>query len=112
LSKINSIKERFTNQKPINLFIEELINNWNVNFHTTLDNLNLKINETQFEFLDTHGYLVLENIIPISLCDQLYDIVIELADREAKSYKGGYIYGSGNMQRIYNLIAKIKYFKI
>lgn len=111
LSKINSIKERFTNQKPINLFIEELINNWNVNFHTTLDNLNLKINETQFEFLDTHGYLVLENIIPISLCDQLYDIVIELADREAKSYKGGYIYGSGNMQRIYNLIAKNKIFQ-
>jgi hypothetical protein len=69
-----------------------------------------KIQTQDLEFLSKNGYLVIPNAVPEEFCDQLYKRIFELAEAERNSDKGGYIYGLGNSQRIYHLIAKDKLF--
>ena len=64
-----------------------------------------------FSALDQDGYLIVENALPLSLCDYLAERLAALAEFEAKSLKGGFFYGSGRMQRVYHLIAKDKIFQ-
>jgi len=69
------------------------------------------VSKSELDFLDTEGYLIIENAIPLEKCDELYDKIINIAEEELNSPKGGYVYGSGNMQRIYHLIAKDQIFR-
>ena len=69
------------------------------------------ISKSELDFLDTEGYLIIENAIPLEKCDELYDKIINISKKESNSPKGGYVYGSGNMQRIYHLIAKDQMFR-
>jgi len=71
----------------------------------------LNLTEAQINFLETEGYLAIENMIPLGLCDELQEIVLELAKHELESDKQAYIYGNGNLQRIYNLLAKNSIFQ-
>ena len=65
-----------------------------------------KISKKELDFLDVNGYLVVENVLDLSLCDELHKRVVAVAAWEANSSSGGYIYGSGRMQRIYHLLSK------
>lgn len=61
--------------------------------------------ETQIKFLEENGYIIINNIIPLDLCDELNEMALWIAKKELEN-NTAYIYGSGNMQRVYNLIAK------
>jgi len=69
------------------------------------------LDDTDWQFLDEQGYLVVENAIPIDLCERLGERLDTLAHFEAGSKKGGYFYGSGRMQRIYQLLGKDELFR-
>ena len=56
--------------------------------------------------LDKQGFLVVENAISHDYCDHLLEVIQHVRALEETSSKGGYFYGSGRMQRIYNLLAK------
>ena len=106
LEEVDLFNQKLHDGKNIEYHLREIINNatdfiLNANKFT-----NLKLTPLQKKFLESEGYLIIENVIPTELCDELQEITLEIANQEASSDKGGYIYGSGNMQRIYNLIAK------
>ncbi len=61
-------------------------------------------------FLHENGYLIVENAIPESLCDELAEKVNRLMLLEGGQEGAGYVYGSGKMRRIYHLLAKDKIF--
>lgn len=69
------------------------------------------ISRHDLDFLDENGYLIVENAIPINLCDYLFDRLMMLAKLEEESSKGGYFYGSGRMQRVYGLLGKDEVFQ-
>lgn len=69
-----------------------------------------KVNEEQFQFLDDNGYLVINDCIPLDACDEINTLILEMAAYESKVKKSGYFYGSGKMQRIYQLLSKDKRF--
>jgi len=64
------------------------------------------LSESDLKFLDDNGYLVINNALPFDLCDRVGERLDELAHFEARSIKGGYFYGSGRLQRIYQLLGK------
>jgi hypothetical protein len=78
---------------------------------TYLKKGNSEPSESEFEFLTHNGFLVIEDAIPEELCDDLKDRLERLATREAQSTRGGYLYGSGKMQRVYQLLAKDEAFQ-
>jgi ectoine hydroxylase-related dioxygenase (phytanoyl-CoA dioxygenase family) len=59
-----------------------------------------------YDFLDANGYLIIENVLDVSICDRVNELTLRIADHESNSLKKGYVYGSGNMQRVYSLISK------
>ena len=69
------------------------------------------LTETDWAFLDEKGYLVVENALPLHLCVQLGDRLNGLARLESESQRGGYFYGSGKMQRVYQLLYKDDLFR-
>ncbi len=69
------------------------------------------LTETDWMFLEDHGYLVVKNALPLDLCDHLGDRLNALARFEAGSQRGGYFYGSGRMQRVYQLLGKDELFR-
>ena len=69
------------------------------------------ITDKELKYLDENGYLIIPNAIPHDLCDELQNRVNHLAKWEGSSSKGGYIYGSGKMQRIYHLLSKDQLFR-
>lgn len=69
------------------------------------------LNDTDWKFLDEEGYLVVENALPLDLCERMGERLDALAHFEAGSKKGGYFYGSGRMQRIYQLLGKDELFR-
>ena len=64
-----------------------------------------------WSFLDDHGYLIVEDALPLELCDYLSERLKALAKFESTSKKGGYFYGSGRMQRVYHLLGKDEIFR-
>ena len=70
-----------------------------------------KLTEADWNFLDENGYLIVKNALPMDLCDYLADRLNHLADFEKNSQKGGYFYGSGRMQRVYQLLGKDEIFR-
>ena len=70
-----------------------------------------KITQKEFNHLDKYGFLILKDVLSNDLCDELYEKTNYLARKELDSDIGGYIYGDGKMQRIYNLIAKDKIYR-
>lgn len=64
-----------------------------------------------YEFLNANGYLIINNVLDNSLCDELNSLTLALAKFERGSLNGGYVYGSGNMQRVYSLISKAKIYR-
>jgi hypothetical protein len=69
------------------------------------------ITKDQLCFLDEHGYLIIENAIPLEICDYANQRLAALANFEAASRTGGYVYGSGRMQRVYGLLGKDQVFR-
>ncbi len=65
----------------------------------------------QLEFLDEYGYLIIEDAIPEHVCDYAAEVMSDLARLERNTSGGGYLYGSGKMQRVYSLIGKHKIFQ-
>ena len=68
------------------------------------------LNKSQLNYFDDNGYLVVENCLKHDLCDELYNILGNLAEAENLN-KISYKYGSGKLQRIYHLINKNKIFQ-
>ena len=66
--------------------------------------LNL-LTDYQKNLLNDNGYIVINNLIPHDVCDALNEKALWIAKNELEN-NCAYIYGSGNMQRVYNLIAK------
>jgi len=106
LISIQKINKKSIEGQSINIFLEEIINNILNNSPYFSKIKNNVLSTTQIDFLEQNGYLIIENVIPKALCKDLQEIILALAKQEVNSEKGGYIYGSGSMQRIYNLIAK------
>lgn len=70
---------------------------------------NIHINSSMdLESLDRNGFLVIENVLDSVLCDQLYDLTLEISNYEKFVLKTGYTYGSGKLDRVYTLISKHK----
>jgi hypothetical protein len=69
------------------------------------------LTESDWSFLEEWGYLVVENALPLDLCDQLNERLAALARFESGSKRGGYFYGSGLMQRVYQLLGKDEIFR-
>jgi len=69
-----------------------------------------KISKSDLDFLDKNGYLIIEDAVPDSFCETVLQIIMELSAKEKNSAKGGYFYGLGKSQRIYNLLGKNKIF--
>ncbi len=69
------------------------------------------ITESDWSFLEEWGYLVVENALSLDLCDQLNERLDALARFESSSKRGGYFYGSGLMQRVYQLLGKDEVFR-
>lgn len=57
------------------------------------------------------GYAILENVIDTDFCDELAELVTHHARVELLSDKGGYVYGDGQMQRVYNLVTRGRHFR-
>jgi len=68
------------------------------------------LNESHLKFLDENGYLIVQNAIPEDLCDELRARALSLARLEQEQEKS-YVYGSGKMQRVYNLLGKDSLFR-
>ena len=68
------------------------------------DELNI-LTDHQKNLLNNDGYIVINNLIPYDVCDELNEKALWIAKKELEN-NSAYIYGSGNMQRVYNLIAK------
>jgi ectoine hydroxylase-related dioxygenase (phytanoyl-CoA dioxygenase family) len=69
------------------------------------------ITDADLSSLDEQGYLVVKDAIPLELCDHLYQRLSAIAEFESTSKKGGYFYGSGSMQRVYQLLGKDEIFR-
>jgi len=63
------------------------------------------LTDHQKNLLNNDGYIVINNLIPFDVCDELNEKALWVAKKELEN-NSAYIYGSGNMQRVYNLIAK------
>jgi len=92
----------------INSIIDYFINKYETRKTSSLDDIDIDID---FDFLEENGYLIIKNVLPMSLCDELAEKIHLISELEKKSEKGGYFYGSGNMQRIYHLISKDEIFQ-
>lgn len=68
------------------------------------------ISQSDLDFLDENGYLIVNNAVPESFCDLVLEVIMGLSEIEKNSDKGGYFYGLGKSQRIYNLLGKNKIF--
>ena len=62
--------------------------------------------DDELDYLQNNGYLIIEDVIPEALCNDLESRLDRLVHMEQRSRRGGYLYGSGRMQRIYQLISK------
>ena len=111
IEDIKLAEKQTINQTSIVQFLNKFISIIKSKYSTKLMNSEFNLSESQIKFLDDEGYLIVENVISLELCNQLEELTLQMAKLEINSAKGGYIYGSGNMQRIYNLIAKNEIFQ-
>lgn len=110
LPKVERIKEleNYIFLRPaLGLEIDNIYKNV-INSIESVSKLSPTIN---FENYLKNGYLILKNIIDTDTCDQLSDLINHHTNFERYSSKGGYIYGDGNMQRVYNLVTKETQFR-
>jgi ectoine hydroxylase-related dioxygenase (phytanoyl-CoA dioxygenase family) len=102
----------------INNFLEYNIKNLGVNKNQLLccinelltkfkeNDIKNKISLEELNFLNKNGYLILHNVLDKNLCDELYSATLEMSNFYKYHLKKGYVYGSGNLERIYSLISK------
>jgi ectoine hydroxylase-related dioxygenase (phytanoyl-CoA dioxygenase family) len=102
LKRIKELEEYVLSNPDFGNLVEEIyqkaFNSAELNNYTFDDN--------DFDLYLKNGYLVIEDIIDSETCDKLIELVNFHIAKERASNKGGYIYGDGNMQRIYNLVTK------
>lgn len=84
----------------------------NLEINTSLNDQYLitSLEDAQLQTFDEQGYLIIENAISASLCDEILTQLKALAQSEAKN-KSAFFYGSGKSQRIYHLINKRSVFQ-
>jgi ectoine hydroxylase-related dioxygenase (phytanoyl-CoA dioxygenase family) len=87
------------------------INNIYKSVVNSIESVSQSSTTINFESYLKNGYLILENIIDTDVCNQLSDLINHHTNFERYSSKGGYIYGDGNMQRVYNLVTKENQFR-
>lgn len=98
-----SVKSNFgITQVDIAEFLDLLVSDTHSNF--------TEIN-IDYDFLDKHGYLIIPNALDLSMCDEINELTVQIAEYERDVIGKGYVYGSGKMQRIYSLISKHKKFQ-